>query len=58
MDKRRNIQMEIIRGIGMILIVLAHTGSPFDHFVYLFHLDLFFMLSGYFFKVDNVKYNN
>ena len=58
MDKRRNIQMDIIRGIGMILIVLAHTGSPFDHFVYLFHLALFFMLSGYFFKVDNVKDNN
>ncbi len=58
MDKSRNIQMDIIRGIGMILIVLAHTGSPFDHFVYLFHLALFFILSGYFFKVDNVKDGN
>ena len=55
MDKTRYIQMDIIRGISMILIVLAHTNSPINHFVYLFHLAMFFMLSGYFFKVDNVK---
>lgn len=58
MNKSREIQMDIIRGISMILIVLAHTDSPVNHFVYLFHLAMFFILSGYFFKPDNVKDNS
>lgn len=55
MKQDRDIQMDIIRGIGIILIVLAHTKSPFNNFVYLFHLALFFILSGYFFKSDDMK---
>lgn len=53
--KPRNLQMDILRGIGIILIVLGHSGFPNTHFLYLFHLAIFFIVSGYFFKEDYVK---
>lgn len=54
-DKTRNVQMDILRGIGIILVVLGHSGFPATHFVYLFHLAIFFIVSGYFFKEEHVK---
>ena len=54
-NKTRNIQMDILRGIGIILIVLGHCGFPQTHFLYLFHLAIFFIVSGYFFKEEHVK---
>ncbi len=50
MNKTRNMQMDIVKGIAIILIVLGHTGFPGTHFVYLFHLAIFYFVSGYFFK--------
>lgn len=53
--KKRNIQLDIAKGIGIILVVLGHTAFPYTHFIYLFHLAIFFIMSGYFFKEDYVK---
>lgn len=54
-SKNRNIEIDMIRGIGIILVVCGHIGL-FKRFAYLFHVPLFFFTSGYFFdesqKVD------
>lgn len=55
LNKTRNAQMDIIRGIGMTLIVLGHSFFPYTKFLYLFHLAIFFILSGFLFKEDYVK---
>ena len=49
-SKSRNVTFDIAKGLGIILMVLAHAGGPFIKFIYLFHMPLFFILSGYFFK--------
>ena len=43
--KSRNIHIDIMKGIGIILVVFAHT-CEYRGAIYLFHMPLFFMLSG------------
>lgn len=51
--QKRNAMISIAKAIGIILMV---TGHVFDkaswgvHYIYMFHMPLFFVLSGYFFK--------
>jgi fucose 4-O-acetylase-like acetyltransferase len=55
-DKQRNIEMDILKGIGIILVVMGHYYTPFPWFhPYSFHMPLFFFASGYFY---NQKYEN
>lgn len=51
--KNRNINIDIIKGIGIILMVGGHCGMSFTHFIYLFHMAIFFMASGYCFNASN-----
>lgn len=51
--KNRNINIDLIKGIGIILMVGGHCGMPFTHFIYLFHMAIFFMASGYCFNASN-----
>jgi len=46
----RDRQISIAKGIGIILMVIGHSGCPgFLHqFIYMFHMPLFFICSGYF----------
>lgn len=53
MNKERNTNIDIIKGIGIILMVGGHCGMPFTHFIYLFHMAIFFMASGFCFKASN-----
>lgn len=46
----RNTQIDILRGLTIILMVLGHCGFPGTHFIYLFHMAVFFFVSGYFYK--------
>ena len=47
----RNDSISIAKGIGIILMVIGHTRMGFIHyFIYYFHMPLFFLISGYFFK--------
>lgn len=50
---RRDLSIDIIKGIGIVLMVAGHCGFPFRHFIYLFHMAIFFMASGYFYKESN-----
>ena len=46
---KRNISIDIIKGIGIVLMVLGHSQFPLTHFIYLFHMPIFFIASGYLF---------
>lgn len=43
--KSRNVHIDMMKGIGIMLVVFAHTYSD-SGAIYLFHMPLFFMLSG------------
>lgn len=53
--KTRRTFWNVAKGIGIISIVIGHTGSPISGFVYMYHLVLFFFISGYFFKAYPIK---
>lgn len=43
--------IDIAKGIGIIAVVLGHSRNPFlSHYIYWFHMPLFFVISGYLHK--------
>ena len=44
--------VDIAKGIGILLVVYGHAMGPGMKYVYLFHLPLFMMLSGYVYNPD------
>ncbi|MFG6328327.1 MAG: acyltransferase [Lachnospiraceae bacterium] len=42
----RNTTIDIIKGICIILMVWGHAAGPFKHWIYLFHMAVFFIASG------------
>lgn len=57
--KKRIDEIDIIKGIGIILMVLGHSGSYAKNYVYLFHMAIFFIASGFVFKsIDSSSYKN
>ena len=56
--KTRLIQYDILKGIGILLVLLGHTEQLPLHtkmYIYAFHMPLFFFLSGVFFKPGSIK---
>lgn len=51
-NSSRNNHITIAKALGIILMVVGHSGCPIalGKFIYLFHMPLFFVCSGYFFK--------
>lgn len=51
MENQRNEIFDIIRGIAIILVVIGHSGCPnyVRNLIYLFHMPVFYFISGYFF---------
>ena len=44
----RNIELDILKGIMMIFVVIGHTNITIPYFdVYWFHMPAFFLISGY-----------
>lgn len=49
--KKRETWLDIAKGIGIISVVIGHSGNPIAHqYLFWFHMPLFFILSGYLFK--------
>lgn len=48
----RNDTITIAKGIGIILVVISHSGLPLplNRFIFVFHMPLFFLVAGYCFK--------
>lgn len=55
-SKERDISLDFVRGMGMILVVLGHSLAVYTDFIYLFHVPVFFIVSGALFKsTGNVR---
>ncbi|MEH7613992.1 acyltransferase family protein, partial [Gottfriedia acidiceleris] len=51
MSNKRETWIDIAKGLGIILVVIGHSGNEFaHHYFFWFHMPLFFILSGYTFK--------
>lgn len=50
---KRNVVIDIIKGIGICLMVCGHSGCPATNWIYLFHMSLFFIASGYLWNEKN-----
>ena len=54
MEKKRFRSIDIARGIAMVSIVLGHLGNPtINRVVFTYHLPIFFLITGYFFKPED-----
>lgn len=58
-NKKRIDYFDIAKGIGILLMIIGHMDLKkyplINHFIYSFHMPLFFVISGYFFKVKEDK---
>lgn len=56
MNTHRNDRIAIVKGIAIILMVIGHAEaySIITNFIYLFHMPVFFIAAGYFFKEANL----
>lgn len=53
---QRDKTIDIAKGIAIFLVIVGHQGDigMLSHFIYTFHMPLFFILAGYFFKEKDV----
>ena len=51
-NKGRAVHIDIAKGIAICLMVYGHVNSYGSSYIYLFHMPLFFILSGYLTKLD------
>ena len=49
-SKKRIPEIDILKGIAIILVVIGHTRVPGNSFIYLLHMAVFFIASGYFYS--------
>jgi polysaccharide biosynthesis protein PslL len=51
MKQKRELWIDIAKGLGIITVVMGHSGNELaHHYFFWFHMPLFFILSGYIFK--------
>lgn len=52
--KKRNVAIDIAKGIGILLVIIGHGAIPSwsKDAIFSFHMPLFFILSGYFFRSE------
>ena len=58
-EKEDNNKIEwvsIYKGILIIMMVIGHTRTVYNQFIYNFHMSAFFIISGYLFKINKVSF--
>ena len=48
----------VLKGVGIVFVVLGHMNTPFSNFIYLFHMPLFFFISGYLYNEEKYGDNS
>ncbi len=56
MNQQRDKAIDVLKAIGIIMMVYGHCGLPGTHFIYLFHMAIFFIVTGFLF--DDRKFNS
>ena len=46
-SQHRDLKIDLLKGMGILLMVFRHTEAPYSEFVLMFHMALFFIASGY-----------
>ena len=48
----RNVAIDALKGLGILLMVIGHSNLPFNlrGLIFVFHMPLFFIVSGYLYK--------
>lgn len=54
-DKERDISLDVLKGLAILLMVLGHVSTPLTNFIFSFHMPLFFFVSGYLYKERDFK---
>jgi len=56
LTRQRNQTLDILKGFGIILMVIGHNGAPtwLHNTIYSFHMPLFFIASGWFFSEKDI----
>ena len=56
MEKMREATFDMLKGIGILLVIIGHTFmKEIGPYIQAFHMPLFFIVAGYFFKYKPVK---
>ena len=55
MDGRHSNFIDMLKGIGIGLVVIGHSGFAYSNIIYLFHMALFFIVSGYCYKEKKIS---
>lgn len=53
--RQRDLRLDILKGIGIILMVMGHANAPGRSFIYLFHMAVFFIALGWLYREDAAK---
>ncbi len=55
MTKKRNLQLDVLKGIGILLVIIGHISSNgiLNRWIYSFHMPLFFFISGVVYYLSN-----
>lgn len=53
--RQRDLRLDILKGIGIILMVMGHANASSRSFIYLFHMAVFFIASGWLYREDAAK---
>ncbi len=52
---KRDTYIDTVKGIGIIFMVWGHAYGPFKHWIYLFHMAIFFIASGILWDNKNIS---
>lgn len=52
---KRDENIDVLKGLAIICVVLGHCGFPGSFYIYLFHMAVFFMASGYCFDAKKIR---
>ena len=57
---KRNSSLDVLKGIGIISMVMGHSnmGSLFEIYIAGFHMQLFFIISGFLYKPERYPHFN
>ncbi len=53
LPKSRINWIDVLKGVGIIAVVWGHSGHPYAYLMFLFHMPLFFFLSGYLYNSND-----